>query len=81
MACQLNTKQVYVPQPVAVQPPAMSIPFPKPLSYEFRVVEWVKDDKIAKVNLQVQVWEHDEFGTGTVVQSWKEVERLQLPLP
>lgn len=81
MAASLNTKQVYVPQPTPAQPPAISMPFPKPLSYEFRVVEWTKGETIVKVGLQVQVWEHDEFGSGNVVQNWKDIERIQLPLP
>lgn len=80
MPSSLNTKQVYVPQPTPVAPPSISMTFPKPLSYEFRVVEWMKEEKVAKVALQVQIWEHDEYGSGNVVQSWKDVERIKLPL-
>lgn len=75
---QLNTKQVYIPTPPQTLPPAQSFSFPKPLSYEFRVAEYTKDEKITKVRLQVQVWEHDEFGNGTVVQYWKDVDRIPL---
>ena len=80
MAANLNTKQLYITQPTVQQPPALTVSFPKPLTYEFRVVEWMKGDTVAKVGLQVQVWEHDEFGSGNVVQSWKDIERIKLPL-
>ena len=51
----------------------------KPVSYEFRVAEYTKDDKVMKVHLQVQIWEHNEYGAGAVIQSWKDVERIQIP--
>lgn len=70
---QLNTKQIYPPQPSP-----MSVPFVKPLSYEFRVHETVsKDGKVIKVKLQMQVWEHDESGFGSVKQTWSDVPRYQ----
>lgn len=75
---QLNTKQLYIPTPPVTTPPAQSFSFPKPLSYEFRVAEYTKGDKITKVRLQVQVWEHDEYGNGNVVQYWKDVDRIPL---
>ena len=54
---------------------------PKPLSYEFRVAEYTNDDgTIAKVKLQVQIWEHDQYGHGTVCRSWYDVERIKIPL-
>lgn len=74
---QLTTKQVYLPvHPVPSPPPAQSFSFPKPLSYEFRVAEIIGDDgKIETVKLQMQIWEHDEFGSGTVKQYWSDVPR------
>ena len=51
--------------------------FVKPLSYEFRVHETVEDGKVTKVKLQVQVWEHDEYGSGIVKQYWQDVPRAQ----
>ena len=72
----LNTKNIYAITP---QPVAAPIQFVKPLSYEFRVAEYTKDDKITKVRLQVQIWEHDDFGGGIVIQDWKDVERIPLP--
>ena len=57
--------------------PQSSVTIPKPLSYEFRVVEHVKDGQIMKVGLQYQVWEYDNSGTGIVKRPWTDVERVQ----
>ena len=72
---QLTNKKIYaMPQ----QPVAMPIDFVKPLSYEFRVAEFVDDNgKVEKVKLQVQIWEHDEFGSGTVKHFWSDVPRCK----
>ena len=75
MTAVLNTKQIYATAP---PPPVIPVQFVKPLSYEFRVAEYSKDGKITKVRLQVQVWEHDEYGNGNVVQYWKDVDRIPL---
>ncbi len=80
MATTLISKKIYHPQS-SLTPPPIEFPFVKPLTYDFRVVEWMKEGKVSKVTLQVQVWEHDEYGSGTVVQYWKDVERIQIPLP
>ena len=73
----LSCKQVYLPVQTHA---AQSISFPKPLSYEFRVAEHMNaDGTIAKVGLQVQITEHDEFGVGIVKQYWSDVERVQVP--
>jgi hypothetical protein len=69
----LTTKQIYL-----TSLPAMPVQFVKPLSYEFRVAEYTKDGKITKVRLQVQVTEHDEYGSGMVKEYWKDVERISL---
>lgn len=63
----------------------MLIPLPnvmmaKPVSYEFRVAEFIKDEKIEKVALQVQVWEHDNYGSGILKQDWTTVDRVQITL-
>ena len=59
-------------------PVAIPIDFVKPLSYEFRVAEIVDDNgKVEKVKLQVQIWEHDEFGSGTVKHYWADVPRCK----
>lgn len=74
----LTTKQLYITQPVPVTQPQLQFTFPKPLSYEFRVAEVVDDNgKITNVKLQMQVWEHDEYGNGTVKQYWSDVPRCK----
>lgn len=73
MNTTLSTKQVYLPSQ-----PAQPMQFVKPLSYEFRVAEIIGDDgKIETVKLQMQVWEHDEFGSGTIKQYWFDVPRYK----
>lgn len=73
---QLTSKKIYAAQ---AQPAAIAIDFIKPLSYEFRVVEDLSaEDKVVKVRLQIQVWEHDEFGSGTCKQYWSDVPRIKM---
>jgi hypothetical protein len=74
----LTTKQVYV-GPLPPPPPMQSFTFPKPLSYNFRVAEHVDESgEVIKVGLQVEVWEHDEYGVGTVKYTWIDVPRVKL---
>lgn len=70
----LTTKQVMLPIQTL---PQQYAPFVKPVSYEFRVHETVEDGKVTKVKLQVQVWEHDEYGSGVVKHYWSDVPRAQ----
>ena len=75
----LGTKQIYVVQPTVQQPPAMPVQFVKPLSYEFRVaVHENEDGVVEKVGLQVQVYEHDEYGTPTLYNTWADVPRVKI---
>ena len=70
----LTSKKIYPPTPTPI-----AIEFVKPLSYDFRVVEVIDDDgKIEAVKLQVQIWEHDEFGYGVVKQMWIDVPRIKM---
>jgi len=72
---QLTNKKIYPPQP---QLPVLPIDFVKPVSYEFRVAEIVdENNKIETVKLQMQIWEHDEFGSGTVKTYWHDVPRVR----
>ena len=72
---QLTTKHISVPIPPQT---AQMVPFVKPVSYEFRVAEIMGDDgKIEKVKLQLQVWEHDEYGSGIVKTYWHDVPRFK----
>ena len=70
--------------PVPAQPPAPIAPPPTimaaPLSYEFRVVEWIKDGEIKKVGLQVKCNQHDQYGNIQVHGTWTDVPREQLNL-
>ena len=72
---QLTSKQMMLPVQTL---PQQYAPFVKPVSYEFRVAEhYGHDGKIAKVVLQMQIWEHDEYGSGTVKHYWQDVPRAQ----
>jgi hypothetical protein len=72
----LTTKQIYV---TPATPATMPLQFVKPLSYEFRVAEYVDETgKVDKVKLQVQIWEHDEYGSGTVKHFWSDVPRVKM---
>jgi hypothetical protein len=74
----LGTKQIYVSQPQPAPLPTLPVNFVKPVSYEFRVAEHYDDGgKLTKVGLQVQIWEHDEYGVGIVKQPWEDVPRAK----
>lgn len=60
--------------------PTPMVTLAKPVSYEFRVAEYVDEkETVMKVRLQVQVWEHDNYGSGILKQPWTDVERVRLP--
>jgi hypothetical protein len=61
--------------------PQSSVTVAKPVSYDFRVAEYInKDGTIAKVGLQYRIWEHDNYGEGNVIQDWTDVERIKVNL-
>ena len=63
-----------------VEVPQSSVMMAKPLSYQFRVAEYVDETgNIVKVGLQVQIWEHDNYGGAYPKKDWTDVERVQLP--
>jgi hypothetical protein len=62
-----------------VEIPQSSVTVSKPLSYKFRVAEYGKGGEVVKVGLQVQTWEHDNYGTATLKKDWTDVERVRLP--
>jgi hypothetical protein len=73
---QLTQKYITLPAP---QPTPTTSPFVKPVSYEFRVAEIVDEaGKVEKVKLQMQVWEHDEYGAGVVKHFWSDVPRVKM---
>jgi hypothetical protein len=53
----------------------------KPLSYQFRVVEWVKDNHVAGVELQVKTTKHDQYGTIVEEGTWNKVPRIKMDMP
>jgi len=64
-----------------IEIPQSTVMVSKPLSYEFRVAEFVnKKDEVIKVGLQVCVFEHDNYGVRQLRQSWTDVERVKGPL-
>ena len=74
MTTVLNIRQLSIPQTI---PANINVQFVKPETYQFRVAETIDDaGKIVKVGLQVQVWEHDEYGSATLKFDWKDVPRV-----
>ena len=59
-------------------PPAPQFTFPEPISYEFQVVEEVKENKITKVKLQVRKNTHDQYGNLKITGIWEDVPRIQV---
>ena len=41
------------------------------------MAEIIEDGKIESVKLQMQVFEHDEYGSGVVKHYWSDVPRAQ----
>jgi hypothetical protein len=64
----------------AAPPPNWSVTMPEPISYEFRVAEYMKDGKIDKVALQVCMHTHDQYGNIKLHGTWQEVPRIQIQL-
>jgi hypothetical protein len=59
--------------------PLMSISAAQAVSYQFQVVEYMKDDKIMKVELQVQATTHDAIGNILHSSGFTPVPRIALP--
>ena len=67
--------------PLPYIPPAPTAPqitLPDPLSYEFQVIEYVENDKVVKVELQVKQNSHDQWGNIKTTGTWKPVPRIQV---
>ena len=84
IATTFNTSSTsigYGSGPFEIKVPQSNVKIPKPLSYEFRVAEFVdKSNVIIKIGLQVRIFEHDGNGEGTIVQDWNDVTRVQVPV-
>ena len=53
---------------------------PEITTYQFQVVEYMKDGKVAKVEMQVQATTHDSYGSIVHSSGFVAVPRIQLPL-
>ena len=61
--------------------PVPCVTIAKPLSYEFRVAEFVNEkNEIMKVGLQVAIFEHDNYGVRQLVKNWTDIERVKVPV-
>ena len=64
-----------------MQIPQSTVMVSKPLSYQFRVAEYVNEkDEVVKVGLQVAVFEHDNTGVKQLRQDFTDVERVKIKL-
>jgi len=62
-----------------MQIPQSTVMVARPVSYEFRVHEAVDTSgNVVKVALQTRVWEHSNYGNGTVIQDWTDVPRFKV---
>jgi hypothetical protein len=59
--------------------PLMSISAAQAVSYQFQVVEYTKEDKVMKVELQVQCTTHDASGNSIHSSGFMPVPRVTLP--
>jgi hypothetical protein len=50
-----------------------------PVTYQFQVIEFVTDNKIVKVELQVQMTNHDASGNILNSSGFVAIPRIQLP--
>lgn len=74
----LTTNTYYGLAPVQTTPPAPSFTMPEPISYEFQVVEHVKDGKVDRVALQVKRNTHDQYGNVKTHGAWEDVPRVKI---
>jgi len=76
----LTTNTYYGISPAAPVPLAPSITMPEPISYEFQVLEQLKNGKIVKVGLQYRKHIHDQYGNIKTFGTWEDVPRVQIEL-
>jgi hypothetical protein len=81
MSQVLSVNTFYViPPATPATPPLTQFTMPEPLSYEFQVVEYIQDDKVTKVALQIKQNTHDQYGNIKTHGIWQEVPRQQVRL-
>ena len=78
MSQTLSTLSITPPAPPT--PPPITIP--APLSYEFQVAEVVDENgTITKVELQVKINQHDQYGNIAINGTWNAVPRVKIQKP
>ena len=83
MILSTSTFTGIIPIPMVAMPPpqiAPQIMMPDPISYEFQVVEYIEDDKVTKISLQVKRNTHDQYGNIKIAGIWLDVPRVQVKL-
>mgnify|MGYP003334085792 CR=1 FL=1 len=68
--------------PFKMEVPQSSANVLKPITYEFRVAEYLDEvGNIKKVGLQYKIYEYSHYGAGagTQLRDWTDVERVQIP--
>ncbi len=75
MPITLGMVPINVPQPLI--PPPLYVP--TPVTYQFQVIEYVTDNKIVKVELQVQFATHNADGSIGKCSGFIAIPRIQLP--
>jgi len=59
-------------------PPPQNIPMPEKM--EVRVVEYTKNDRIAKVELQYRMHYFDQYGGLVNTSNWESVDRVKIDM-
>lgn len=78
MSLVLTTNTFYGTNPPPT-PQAPTFVMTEPISYEFQVVEYMENEKIMKVSLQVKMNTHDQYGNIKNHGYWMDVPRIKLP--
>lgn len=66
------------PAPAPVALPGYTVPLPEKM--EVRVVEYEKDNRIVKVELQYRMHYFDQFGQPVTTSDWEAVERVRISM-
>ena len=80
MILTVSTFTGIIPYVTPTPPSAPTFTMPDPMSYEFQVVEYIEDDKVTKVSLQVKRNTHDQYGNIKIAGMWLDVPRVQVKL-
>ncbi len=64
---------------IPINLPSIPVYIPAPVTYQFQVIEYVTDDKIVKVELQVQSTTHKADGSIDRISGFTAIPRIQMP--